>query len=134
MFCSGGDEEGREYPPGQHGMHRPLAETKMDCMDGIEVVRNDREQRFELLKAGQLVGLIDFKPRSGAVALIHTEIFRDHSGQGLAAVLVEGALEQLDAAGQALLPYCPYVRGYLGKHPEWVRLVPADHRAQFDLT
>ena len=102
-------------------------------MDDLEVVRNDHDQRFELRKAGERVGLIDFRPRGDALALTHTEISRDHAGQGLAAVLVKAVLEQLDTAGQSLLPYCPYVRGYLGKHPEWVRLVPEEHRAQFDL-
>lgn len=111
----------------------PARGANMASMDDIEVVRNDDDQRFELRKGGERVGLIDFRPRGDALALTHTEVSPDHSGQGLAAVLVRGALEQIDAAGLALLPHCPYVRGYLSRHPEWVRLVPPDQRERFDL-
>jgi predicted GNAT family acetyltransferase len=77
--------------------------------------------------------LIDFRPQGDSVALIHTEIAEAHAGQGLAAVLVRKTLQQIKDAGQGMLPYCPYVRGYLDKHPEWVSLVPSDQWEKFDL-
>jgi uncharacterized protein len=33
----------------------------------------------------------------------------------------------------AVPPYCPFVRRWLGKHPEYAGLVPADQRAGFGL-
>jgi len=35
--------------------------------------------------------------------------------------------------GLSVLPFCPFVRGYIARHPEDVELVPADLRAHFDL-
>lgn len=96
----------------------------MALMDGIEVRRNDRERRFELMKGGQRAGFIDFRQQADVVSLIHTEIADEYSGQGLAAVLVRDTLQQIKDAGLGMVPICPYVRGYLEKHPEWVSLVP----------
>jgi uncharacterized protein len=36
--------------------------------------------------------------------------------------------------GIAVLPFCPFVRGYIAKHPdEYLELVPAAQRHHFDL-
>jgi hypothetical protein len=32
-----------------------------------------------------------------------------------------------------VLPYCPFVKSYIQKHPEYLDLVPAERRASFDL-
>jgi uncharacterized protein len=46
---------------------------------------------------------------------------------------VREALRQLADQGVSVLPYCPFVRGYLQRHPELVHMVPAGRRAEFDL-
>jgi predicted GNAT family acetyltransferase len=33
--------------------------------------------------------------------------------------------------GLAVLPYCPFVRSWLARHPDLVALVPPDRRAAF---
>jgi predicted GNAT family acetyltransferase len=48
-------------------------------------------------------------------------------------MFVREALRQLDERGVVVLPYCPFVRAYLQRHPELVHLVPAGRRAEFDL-
>ncbi len=35
--------------------------------------------------------------------------------------------------GLAVLPDCPFVRGWIAKHPDYADLVPADRRADYDL-
>jgi hypothetical protein len=32
-----------------------------------------------------------------------------------------------------VLPYCPFVRGYIERHPDYLDLVPADRRSGFGL-
>ena len=48
-------------------------------------------------------------------------------------MLVRGALDAVKADGLAVLPYCPFVRGYIARHPEYLSLVPASERAEFGL-
>jgi len=33
-----------------------------------------------------------------------------------------------------VLPYCPFIRSYIQRHPAYLDLVPADRRAEFALT
>ena len=32
-----------------------------------------------------------------------------------------------------MLPFCPFVNGFIGRHPEYVSLVPETYRAEFGL-
>ncbi len=32
-----------------------------------------------------------------------------------------------------MLPYCPFIRGYIQRHPGYLDLVPADRRDEFRL-
>jgi hypothetical protein len=32
-----------------------------------------------------------------------------------------------------VLPYCPFIRGWIARHPDYVDLVPAKRRAAFQL-
>jgi uncharacterized protein len=90
---------------------------------------NPTELRYELLDGETLVGLIRYRLEPNAIALIHTEVEPAHEGQGLAGVLVQGALDDIRARGLRLIPICPYVRSWLGRHPEYADLVTRDPAA-----
>lgn len=51
--------------------------------------------------------------------LFHTGVSDEYAEQGLASVLVRGAVEQAIADGCAVVPVCPYVAAWLPKHPEY---------------
>ena len=55
-------------------------------------------------------------------------------GQGLGSLLIREALETVRARGGEVLPYCPFVKGFIQKHPEYLALVPVARRDQFGLT
>ena len=83
------------------------------------LVRNNPEAlRYELVSDGEVVGRIDYRRSHDAVVLVHTEIVPALEGQGLAARLVAGALEDIRAQGLRVVAVCPYVRAYMRKHPE----------------
>ena len=58
---------------------------------------------------------------------------RRRTGEGLGGQLVRAALDSARAEGLSVLPFCPFVRGYIEGHPEYVDLVPADQRKEFGL-
>jgi len=49
-------------------------------------------------------------------------------GRGLGHELVAAALRSARERGLEVLPFCPYVRGFIAKHPEFVDLVPEQDR------
>lgn len=90
--------------------------------------------RFELRDGTRLAVYMTYIPEGDAVAVTHVETDPAYGGRGLAAELTEGILGHLQESGEALLPFCPFVRRYLVKYPEYIGLVPAQRRAEFGLS
>lgn len=55
--------------------------------------------------------------------LYHTHVPESRRGAGLGAQLVAGALAQIRARGEKVLPGCPFVRRYMELHPEAIDLM-----------
>ena len=101
----------------------------------VPTVRNvPQRDRFEIELDGAIVGFARYRRGPGAIAFMHTEIDPGHEGAGLGGVLVDAALAQARREGLHVLPYCPFVRSYVARHPEYVDLVPADRRDDFGLS
>jgi predicted GNAT family acetyltransferase len=98
-----------------------------------EVTDNSGQSRFEISVDGELAGSLSYQRGKGTIALIHTEIEPSFEGEGLGSQLIRGALDQARAEGLAVLPFCPFVRSYIGDHAEYLDLVPEDRRAEFEL-
>lgn len=99
----------------------------------IVVRDNPQESRFEILVDDALAGFSVYELRDDVIAFIHTEIDEAYAGQGLAKILVTQALDTTRDTGLAVLPFCPYVRGFIQKNPDYLDLVPEDQRARFKL-
>ena len=97
------------------------------------MVENAEEHRYEITVEGVLAGFTVYEKDGADYALVHTEIEDRFEGRGLGSRLVAATLADLRDRGIGLLPYCPFVRRYLGQHSELVALVPADRRPEFDL-
>jgi predicted GNAT family acetyltransferase len=104
-------------------------------MSGTEptVVDNPEAGRFEVHVDGELAGVALYKRRGSTISFTHTEIDDRFEGRGLGSALVRGALDTARAEGAAVLPFCPFVRGYIERHQEYLDLVPAGDRGRFDL-
>jgi predicted GNAT family acetyltransferase len=89
--------------------------------------------RFEAVRDGVVVGHIAYRRTSRGYALLHTEVEPEAEGGGVGSALARGTLDTLRQQGQELLPYCPFVQGWIARHPEYAALVPQDQRAKFDL-
>lgn len=98
------------------------------------VVRNaPDQQRYEIVVDGEVAGYSEYHDHSGRRSFTHTVVEPAYEGQGLASTLVRAALDDTREHGLAVLPYCPYVREWLTRHPDYADLVPASERARFDL-
>lgn len=104
-------------------------------MTDVSVTDNTDAARFEVRVDGALAGFADYRLREHGtvVAVMHTEIDDAFAGEGLAKQLAVAVLDGLRADGRSLLPFCPFFRGYVAKHPEYADLVPEGRRAEFGL-
>jgi predicted GNAT family acetyltransferase len=100
-----------------------------------DVVDVEGRNRYEIRVEGETVGFAEYHRRAGGptISFTHTVVDDAHAGQGLAGRLARAALDDVRGRGLAVLPYCPYIRGWISKHPEYVDLVPEDRRAEFEL-
>ena len=84
----------------------------------IAVRDNAEASQFELTLDGSQAGVPTYELRPGAIALLHTEVDPAFEGRGLGTALIRGALDSARDRGLKVLPYCPFVKAHLDKHPE----------------
>ena len=100
-----------------------------------EIVVSDapERKRYELTVDGELAGFLIYRAREGLIALIHTEVTGGYEGRGLGGRLARFALDRAREQGLAVLPFCPFVRSYIKRHPEYLDLVAEERQPQFGL-
>ena len=92
----------------------------------MDVRRNEQRSRYELVEGDAVLGVADYRDQAGGVVVMpHTEIHPDRRGEGLGAVLVTGALEDLRARGATIVPACWYVAQFIDEHPDYAEMVAA---------
>lgn len=94
------------------------------------------KSRYEVLAGDdgtETAGFAEYFLSEDEIAFLHTEIDPRFAGQGLGGLLAKGALDDTRARGLHVLPYCPFIRGWIHKHPEYTDLVPEARRARFGL-
>lgn len=84
--------------------------------DVVTVSDNREESRFEVHLDGQLGGFAEYTLEPGRIVFTHTEVSVE--GKGLGGALVKQALADVRERGLEVVPECPFVRGYLERHPE----------------
>jgi redox-sensitive bicupin YhaK (pirin superfamily)/predicted GNAT family acetyltransferase len=118
-------------PRGNPPVHRTDTDPAPEAVMEPQVNNNPDKSRFEIRADGELAGFAEYHRSGHEIAFIHTEIDPRFGGRGLAGLLARAALDSARAQGLAVLPYCPFIRGWITKHPEYVDLVPESHRAKF---
>jgi predicted GNAT family acetyltransferase len=88
-----------------------------------EVVHNADEQRYEIHVDGVLAGFTVAEEKGDTVVFPHTVVFDEFEGQGLASVLVTGALDDVRRRGKRVVATCPYVSRFISRHAEYQDLV-----------
>jgi hypothetical protein len=89
-------------------------------------VRDNPElQRYEAIIDGEVAGSILYREHDDALILIHTEVEEAFEGQGIGSRLIAAALDDIRARGLRMRPFCPFVKAYLERHPEYDDLIAA---------
>ena len=93
----------------------------------IEFADAPDRHRYELRSPDELIGIVAYQLDGDVITLVHTEVGSAHGGQGYAAVLARGALDDARSRGLRVVPSCPYVASYVEKHPEYADLIVSEH-------
>lgn len=94
-----------------------------DVPQRTSAVRNNTTRsRFELEADGG-TAIADYGINAGIITFTHTFTPPALRGRGLAARLIQGALEQVRADGLKVVPQCWYVADYIRDHPEFADLL-----------
>ena len=79
---------------------------------------NTEEHRYELDVEGD-IATVYYRLAPGVITLVHTEVPEALGGHGIGSRLVRAVLEDVRARGLKVVPRCPFVTAWMGKHPEF---------------
>jgi uncharacterized protein len=86
-------------------------------VEPAEVTDNAAESRFELRRDARPAELA-YRLRGNRLMLIHTEVPAELEGHGIGGLLVAAAVDRAAREGLTLVPWCPFARDWLERHPE----------------
>ena len=88
-----------------------------------EVVNHPEQRRYEITSDGTPAGHAEYTVTDELITFTHTEIDPSFEGQGLGGTLVREALDDVRERGLAVLPLCPFVKGWIERHPDYIDMV-----------
>jgi predicted GNAT family acetyltransferase len=88
-----------------------------------EVTDNAAESRYEITVDGERAGFAQYRLRPGEIVFTHTEVGEAYEGKGIGSALARGALDDARAKGLAVVPLCPFIKGWIDKHPDYADIV-----------
>ena len=96
-------------------------------MNNLHIANNQGTQRWEAY-LDQHLTVAEYRQRGVTISFIHTQVLRELEGQDVASKLVQTALDDTPAQHLPVVRFCPFVAGYIQRHPAYTALVPPDYR------
>jgi predicted GNAT family acetyltransferase len=85
----------------------------------VRVTSNEAARRWEAVVDDELAGYAEYRLVPGRVIFTHTVVEPQFEGRGIATQLARVAVDDALARGLRITPYCPFIRAYLQRHPEF---------------
>jgi predicted GNAT family acetyltransferase len=90
----------------------------------IEVRKNEDAHRYEAFIDRDRVGFAEYQLTDQLVVFTHTEVEDRCEGLGVGSAIARAALDDVRAEGsRKVLPLCPFIKGWIGHHPDYQDLV-----------
>ena len=100
--------------------------------DAIKVTNNTEAGRFEATVDGH-AAYTEYRLLASGMLFPHTEVPAALEGRGVGSALVRDALDFAREQGLKVIPVCPFVAGWIRRHPEAHDLVHPDYRPALGL-
>ncbi|MFE9914653.1 GNAT family N-acetyltransferase [Micromonospora sp. NPDC005553] len=91
----------------------------------VEVTDAPEANRYEARVDGEsrVAGVAQYIRTAELVAFVHTEVSPEYEGKGVGSALARTALDEARAAHLRVLATCPFIAGWIDRHPEYQDLV-----------
>jgi predicted GNAT family acetyltransferase len=89
----------------------------------LTIVDRPDAHRYEAFLAEQPVGFVEYRLAGSRRILLHTEVDPGFEGRGIAGAMARHALDAARAGGFRVTAKCPFIRGWLARHPEYDDIV-----------
>jgi predicted GNAT family acetyltransferase len=129
-FAAGCAECGGPWRPARRPSRRAWKEER--AMADVEVTNNTERHRFELNLDGE-VAFAEYNLVDHGIILPHTLVPESFEGKGVASALAKTALGYAREHGLKVIPTCPFMSGYIQKHPEWHDIVHDSFKAKLGI-
>ncbi|MER7893173.1 GNAT family N-acetyltransferase [Micromonospora sp. NPDC048909] len=81
-------------------------------------------ERFEARdEAGTLAGIVTYQLTGSIIAYTHTEVDPEFEGRGVGSTLARAVMDDARAKRRTVVPICPFLAEWLGKHPDYEDIV-----------
>lgn len=87
-----------------------------------DTINNTEKLHFEI-KLGNEHAYIEYRWHNEKIVLMHTEVPESMRGKGIANKLAKDVFEYIRSHKLKSVVYCPFLLGYLKRHPEYDDLV-----------
>jgi len=86
-------------------------------------------ERFEAHdEADALAGVLTYQLTGSIIAYTHTKVDPQFEGRGVGSALARAAMDDARVQGRTVVPICPFLSGWLEKHPEYEPIVARSTR------
>jgi predicted GNAT family acetyltransferase len=93
----------------------------------LELLNNEATRRWEVRQGDEVIAYAEYRATADRMIFTHTVVRPEFEGRGIGSRLARTALDDAVARGLRITPYCPFIRAYLRRHPDygqWVDLPP----------
>lgn len=85
------------------------------------IQNNPELNRFELVTEGK-TAIVEYELDGDVIAFLHTEVPPQLEGRGIGSALAKYVLDYAAQHKLKVKPYCPFIRAYMDRHPEYKEL------------
>lgn len=102
-------------------------------MSDVQVTRNDDQNRYEAHLDGALAGFAEYQLTDELIVFTHTEVDPSFEGKGVGSALARTALDEVrEQNNRKVMAVCPFIKAWIGKHPDYVNLLYGVDAAEGD--
>jgi predicted GNAT family acetyltransferase len=87
--------------------------------DNTAIRLNEERHQFIIEFEGREAGFAEFDEDGDTWTFTHTVVDPAFEGRGLGSALVHAALDGAREHGKRIIPECPFVAAYIGRHHDW---------------
>ena len=85
--------------------------------DVSRVVDDQGKSKFEIVIDGAVAELV-YRRRADRLVLVHTGVPESLAGRGIGGLLVQAAVDWAAKDRLTVVPFCPFARDWLERHPD----------------